>query len=79
MACWRNRVKVIFTGYKYKIIISTSGRFAGGTDARVFIKFIGTNGESEEIELKDETIGKRLFEAGRFGGHFSYFKLNARD
>jgi len=51
-------------GNEYKIIVSTSGRFAAGTDARVFIVLIGVNESSEEIELKDNTSGKQLFEAG---------------
>ena len=55
----------IFLGNEYKIIVSTSGRFAAGTDARVFIKLIGINESSKEIELKDNTSRKQLFEAGR--------------
>ena len=67
---------IIFLGNEYKIIVSTSGRFAAGTDARVFIILIGINESSEEIELKDNTSGKQLFEAGRCDDiHFIYFRL----
>ena len=55
-----------FTDQEYKIIVSTSGRFAAGTDAKVFIQLFGIDGQSEEIELKDKTKGKKLFEAGRY-------------
>ena len=52
-------------GHEFEIIVSTSGRFAAGTDARVFIKLTGTEGVSDDIELKDSTKGKKLFEAGK--------------
>ncbi|XP_065066224.1 coagulation factor XIII A chain-like [Rhopilema esculentum] len=52
------------TDQEFEILVSTSGKFAAGTDAKVFIKLFGSDGESDEIELIDNTKGKRLFEAG---------------
>ena len=57
--------EIFVTDQEFEILVSTSGKFAAGTDAKVFIKLFGSGGESDEIELIDNTKGKRLFEAGR--------------
>lgn len=46
----------------YKIEIKTADDLSSGTDAKVFMDIIGTNGELLDIELKDPINDESLFE-----------------
>lgn len=50
-------------GHRYVVTTYTGDRFGAGTDAHVFIKLFGTQGETVEKEL--ESQGRDNFERGQ--------------
>ncbi|XP_057312357.1 lipoxygenase homology domain-containing protein 1-like [Hydractinia symbiolongicarpus] len=59
--------------YRYVVTTYTGDRFGAGTDARVFFKLFGSNGKTDEKELKSS--GRDNFERGQI----DTFLLDGKD
>ena len=59
-----------FPGNRYVVTTYTGDRFGAGTDARVFIKLYGSQGETTEKEL--EAQGRDNFERGQYVQNLFY-------
>lgn len=53
---------MLFADTTYKIHVKTSDEKGAGTDANVYIRLFGENGDSGDLHLKDSETNKSPFE-----------------
>ena len=62
-------------GTSYQVSVKTGEHKGAGTNANVFIKIFGSEGDTDSLDLVSDDNTKEMFEAGRT----DLFKLESTD